>query len=270
MCSVNERPLFHNCIYDKKGIWFWDIVYNGLFFAREAEGKYTAELMGLYRGQLLCESNEPLFNKIVKWNGKIVLVPALSDEIMIYDIETAKSEYIDLSAIPDISGKKGKFWDCILVEDRIYMIGYFTSYVVEVNLTSCTITNYLKLYEEQSDQTVYFKNAIICNSCIYIPDCLTNRLFILSMDDFCISERRIKKSLGGFSFIASDKETGKMWISPRREGPIVCYDSMSHEEIVYGSFPTEYGVPKGRASIGFITIFEDWCHFFPLLANSVF
>ena len=267
--SYSIKPLFHNCIFDKDGIWFWDITVNGLFFADKKNGQFEASLKCLYRDSDICDYEEQLFTKTVLWNKKLIMIPGLADELMIYDLFSGETDYIELPLKDELGGEKGKFWGYVLQNDILFLIGYFTPYVVEVDLRHMKSKRYVKLGKRNENPTVYFKNAVIKGADIIIPDCLTNRLFFVDTNSFGVSEKVFLKMNGGFSFVAQETETDRIWLSPRRRGAIISFDSKSGEETYFNAFPDGYDVPEGRATIGFIESYKDNVIFFPLIANKV-
>ena len=269
MESTYEKPLFHNCVWDRDGIWFWDFTQNGLFYAKEHKGQFEAELRCLYRDYELCEVEEELFTAIAKWENKLVLIPGSADELMLYDIDSGSREYVAFPEEKGLINEKGKFWGNVLCHNTLYLIGYFTAYVVEVNLLEKRTTNLFRLQEKNDDVCVYYKNAILKDSELYIPDCRTNRVFIINIESSCVSEKWFSNTKDGFSYIAWDKERGLLWLSPRKEGAIVSYDAATGEENYYDEYPVEYNAPKGRATLGFMAIYCNTIIILPLLANSV-
>jgi len=263
-----KRPLFHNFVKYNGNIWFWDVVHNGLFSC-DNDGNSRRIPLKCYQTYDLCK--ETLYNKIILFDDKLIGVPCVANEVLIYHLKRKEEEYISLSSISfnESAMRRGKFWDAVCYGKVLLLIGFWTSWVVKLNVETREVIESVDLYQyfdkNEIIDNVYFKNACVYNDKLLIPACLNPIVFEVDIGTMEYSIHRFENMENGFSYIYADGD--RLWLSPRRTDAIICWDRTTDERHYYSQYPDEFAF--GNASIGFIEKCNDNIFFIPLGASGI-
>lgn len=266
--DLRRYPIFHNFIKNNGRIWFWDLVKNALFFV-EDNSDY-AERVSLKIYERYNNTKGSLFGKILCYKEKLLCVPLFSNEILIYDIKTGGEDYIQLPSRDwgRVSEKRGKFWDVVIDQGIVFLIGYWIPCILKYNWLTKEI-NILDLYIDKpnrNDETVFFKGAAIWKEKLLLPACTENIVFLIDKANLKFTSVSFDGMTGGFSAIAIDE--CEAWLMPRKTGPIVCWNMETEEINYYDDYPRQFFF-SDKPGIGFVVIHEDEVYVFPLNASSI-
>lgn len=264
----DKSLVFHNFIEEDGKIWFWATNYNALFQC-SITGGIAANVWGLG----VCEDAAgSLYSKILRYENKIIGIPMLTDNILVYDTSTGDARLIPIPAQDwgnSHTLERGRFWDGVLYDDYVFMIGFWSAKVLKFDAINEVIVDVIDLYEEMNipldNRYISFRNTALVNNRILIPDYARNNIFIINPIDMQYEKLVIEKCGNGFSDIVYDGED--IWLSPRERGQFVQWNIQQNQMTLHDNYPTDYHMEK-QANISGIEYCNGKIYAFPYRANK--
>lgn len=265
----DKSLVFHNFIEEDGKIWFWATNYNALFQC-SITGGIAANVWGLG----VCEdAMGSLYSKIVKCDNKIIGIPMLTDNILVYDTSTGGARLIPIPTQDWRNShtlERGRFWDGVVYDNYIFMIGFWSAKILKFDIVNEVIIDVIDLYEEMNipfeKRFISFKNAVLVSSRILIPAYTRNLVFILNPMDMQYEKLVIEKCGNGFSDIVYAGED--IWLPPRERGQFVQWNIQQNKFILHDDYPTDYHMEK-QANISGIEYCNGKIYVLPYRANKV-
>lgn len=263
----DKSLVFNNFIEEDGKIWFWATNYNALFQC-SITGGIATNVWGLGA----CEDAAgSLYSKIVKYENKIIGIPMLTDNILVYDTFTGAAKLIPIPAQDwgnSHTLERGRFWDGVVYDHYIFMIGFWSAKVLKFDVINEIIVDVIDLYEEMGvpldKRFISFKNAVLVNNRILIPVYVRNYVFILNPVDMQYEKLVIEKCETGFSDIAYDGED--IWLSPVRPVQFVQWNIQQNQITLHDDYPADYHMEE-QANISGIEYCNGKIYALPYLAN---
>lgn len=265
----NRCLVFNNFVEEHGKIWFWATNYNTLFQS-SIDGGIAARLWGEHDD----EAVGPSYSKVVKCGHKIIGIPMCTDHILVYDINTEEARLISIP-IQDWGNmhtlERGRFWDGVVWDNYVFMIGYWSAKVLKFDVTNESIVDMLDLYEELDipleRRALSFKNALVIDNKILIPNYVINCIFVLDPNNMQYEKIVVEKIGNGFSDIAYDGED--IWLSPRERGQLVRWNVQEEKISLYDNYPAEFHM-EDQANIAGTGCCNGKVYVFPYKADKVF
>lgn len=266
----NRCLVFNNFAEEHGKIWFWATNYNALF-----QGSIDGGIaLGLW-GENDKEAAGSLYSKVVKYGHKIVGIPMCTDNILVYDINTEEARFI---SIPEQDWgnmkalERGRFWDGVVWENYIYMIGYYSAKVLKFDVVNESIVDVIDLYEGldiplKEKRRLSFKNALVVDNKILIPGYVINCIFVLRPNNMQYEKIVVEKIGNGFSDITYDGED--IWLSPRERGQLVKWNMQKNEISLHDNYPAEFHM-EDQANISGMEFCNGKVYVFPYKADKAF
>lgn len=220
---MSRRLKFQNFIEDGENkIIFYCEEYKSLFRSDRCGG--TAEL--LYK--IPIEGNS-LYGKIYRYKDKVLCVPQCAADILIYNLNTKEEKFVRIEM--DTWGnrhaeERGRFLSGILYGKYLFLIGYWSTWVLRLDIELEKITGCVNLSEALSipvcNRTVCFKNAVLYHGKIMMPAYGANLIFMIDPESMEYWKKEIPDNKGGFSDIAVTSQG--IFLSPKLEGKFLRLD----------------------------------------------
>lgn len=260
------RALFHNCVQYKKNTYFWDINYNGLFECKEDNITHRIPLKCYSSYNLLANA---LYSKVILWKNILIGVPLVANEVLLYNIETFEEEYISISDYgwSDTALIKGKMWDAVIDGNNVFLIGYWSSLILKVDIIQQNVVDVLDVYEgkEKPDNEVFYKKAYIVKENLYVPACVENCVFVINTESLSFRIESFDKMKKGFSDILIEDDN--IWLLPRFEDPIVCWKLGTRDKVYLNVFPKDFSFGK-KPGLGFMRKIGNSILCIPFMASD--
>lgn len=169
---------------------------------------------------------------IKKIYNKIVLIPAVEDDIYIYDIEKKQAVKIVLSE--SLEGKES-FDEAVEYNGKIFLLPKCYPAIVSVNIKNlevCEFKDCVKSFTENNGSTpaflwAYFKKE----NYLYLASCNESRILIFNMKN---GSYEIKK-IGDYSYGYSDMlyDGKQFWLAAYKANYIICWDEKTGDTRKY-------------------------------------
>lgn len=265
MENRNKNIIFHNAVKVNDVLWFWELRENALFKTKCDELCANIVHLRCYEKR---KAMTPLYGKIVKFENKLIGIPLLADEILIYDYHTGMDKYIPLPdhIFDEKFVERGKFWDVVIDGEYAYLIGYWSNKLLKLDLAEEKILKIVKLDIENdlSCKDIYFKKACIFGENLIVPSCQKNVVYVMDKDSMNYKVREFEGTDDGFSSLLVDDSN--IWLSPRRNGKFVRWQ-IKTDRVDYLDYPE--GFKTARPSYGFLEKIEGDILAFPLHARGI-
>ena len=259
--NMKRRLTYNNLVTDGNKVWLWDIYFNALFCCNKGES--IAERLTPF-----CNNKNNLgmqYSKILKYKKNIIAVPALADNILLYDTETRETRYIAFEA-DKISAKYGKFWDVIGVGKFAFLIGYYSSCVLKFNMETGRVEKCVQLCSQENSGSVLFKFGFLEEDVILIPSCTDRVVYELNIYSMEYKKNVLDNSANGFNAIC--KAADDYWLLPRYDGPVVKWNrrkgTIQYYPVEVKDF--DFSLSPG---LGFLQYDGSCLWAFPLKANKI-
>lgn len=178
-------------VYDDK-IYFSDNNRNGLYSINLENNVISLETKIPGENEL----KEILYYGTYLRDSKLFLVPALADEVAVYDICSKDIKKISLESI-DFKTKKSnpKFYAICEYEDDIIMIGDYCQFILFVNKSCFSIKmidfeSHLTLFSDADKERLVIRSVKVKDNWMYMPSAIRN--IILAYD---FNERKLHEIL---------------------------------------------------------------------------
>lgn len=223
--KYGKRLAVDKLYYDGDYLWGTAREFNGLF--RVEPETYRVQYMGQFPGEKA--ERYRLFQGIVEYNGKLYFLPYCAENIAVYDKEQANFYTIPLGE--DIKNIDKKFCRILVHGKNIYLLGSRAHVIIRLNTESGEITCIeswvKKVREHNTDRSEGFiRSGCICGDDLYCLNWEGTALFHMELKDLsceCISMKR----KGNRSFSEIIEADGLLWLIPRKEGFVSCFDPAS-------------------------------------------
>lgn len=234
--ELEERRLaFKNLIQDGDTFWFWEECYNGLFYC--GYDKKYAVRVELKRKQNLLKGS--LYSKIILYRGKIICVPYMADNILIYEITDKKERYIEIDGIY-------KFLEYVIDGRYVFLLGYGSSVILKFDMIREMVINYIDIYAgiQNEKNRIYFESGLIYNSRLFVPDYWEYFVYEIDVDTMCFAKHKIQmlsntrpnvyinNKRDEICFPPDNMESAIMWNREHREKELFLFPSRTQNEEV--------------------------------------
>lgn len=206
---------------------------NGLFSLDLANRKCT------YKQMIPGEDTmgKRLYVNAAMLGGKVYFVPASAKEVAVYNLDSKTISKLSYR-IPQNNNynPKKNFSGAICFGNFIYMVPWTYPAVMRIDTTDDSI----EYFEEWvSEEFFDFRKSI------YVEE---DRFFIPSAINNIVLEFDMKKCQGRIHHVGENnkgcwsicKAQEKLWLSPVKDGPIVCWDAASNKTMEYSDYPYGY------------------------------
>lgn len=211
-----QKIKFTDIVIDDDCRWGWDFVCDALYRWDNYSRKMSR--VGNFNGKI----NQISYYRLLSYNNKLIGVPCLSDEIMIYDKEKDEFRYVEvgISELHSEVYKSNKFMEGIIEGSYVYFSGY-SSYVLKMNLDTEKIEGYVDLYENIPgvSKTICTQGAILLQGKMYILSCDYNYIFEVEPETLTYTKIEIPDITGGF--YAGCRVGSDIWIVLQEKSEII-------------------------------------------------
>ena len=255
-----DKILFYNIACFNEEQYYWDIELNSLFRLRDLRDPEIVQLKSCKNRMF----HAPLYGKLIGFQNKIIGVPLFANNILIYDLKTREERFIQLKE--DVFDMyKGKFLDYVIDDRYAYLIGYWSNYILKIDLYEERIIKELQVGETKYNKDeVCFKQAAQYGGCLYIPSSQKNEVFVVDKELIDYKVKVFKGNKEGFSSLIIENKV--VWMAPRRNESFVRWE-IEKEEEEYLEYPDF--CKTDRPSYGYMVNLEKEIIVFPLHAPCV-
>lgn len=221
----NYDLLYCNFVTYQERRWFWSINFNALFSA-DMEWRF-AKKTGSY---IRCQGTA--YTNIVFYEGKLILLPGMARQIMIFDIDNNAFRFVELAEM-ERTEQNNLFYGYAVKDEFLFMIGNQIPCFLKFNMKTEKIENIVNLYPGGEKKQVYFRDAVIDQNQLLIPAFEDGLLFEVNTDTLQWTKRNMEHSEGGFSSVCKARDS--VWLLPGEKGPVVQWcrqtDVMTEHEL---------------------------------------
>lgn len=223
MNSKNDRKLvFQNMIQHDKKLWFWDCNYNGLFCCNNNE-KYAVQVQLNHKMDIFSGS---LYGKIVFYDNKIIGIPEMADDILIYDMKYKSDRYVKL---PDICCNKSelkKFRESVIDENFLFMLGFEIPIILKFDMQSEKIVNFIDVFtgNRKEKNRKFFVSGIIKGKKILVPDYSENIVYEADIYTMHLKKIAVKLISESNTIIKIDKGKDEICILPLKYEQVIIWN----------------------------------------------
>lgn len=262
---MRELPIVINDVIEYKDfLYAWDVNHNTLWKMDKLMESREILIDYVQRGvELGC-----LYSKVVFENGRLYGVPQDANDVFIYDMDTQKTSLVKIP-FHFCEPSSGMFWDGVIIDSSLYIIGYNSPYILEFDINKCKFVSFIKI-ENVKNKTgnIFFKWTITLDDNIYIPCCGEGKIVVFNVNTK--NYQIIKCNIYGEGFLGIMAFNNKIWLTPKHVGPLICLDMSSK------NFCVENALDNGGffsdtkyEQYGYIIERNSDIYLFPLKANKI-
>lgn len=259
---IYEKPI-KDCLWsldfaiDGACIWFVPFWYNLLCCYNVRDGKIETMME-------LPEANHlwALYNKIVKVDSRIILIPNNATKLCIYDTAIQNWKTFE---IEESKGQQDLFCAYGIWNEVLYLFPQSYPYIVKLDLSTYKL-EHMKMREGKGVQ----KESCTVASKIYFLPRHTNHVLIYDMDDHSIIEKEVGDSKDEYFTICNVKPN-QFYLS-NQNGDIIVWDEVSGEITKHNNSIEDFAVDNGKVSYYGVlnnSVFDEkYVYFVPGAANK--
>ena len=156
-----------------------------------------------------------LCGKILNWKNYLIFVPLCAKKIWMWDLKTKEWYGIKIKneEIPY------KFFDAVLYDNKIYMMGFFYPVVVRVNLEKETIRYFEGSLGEENNSVYGGIQGVVKEKRIFFPFWSSGRVLQFNMETESYSWHELCWDVEGFMSINYEEEN--FWLVSRKGKKII-------------------------------------------------
>lgn len=223
--KLGERRLaFKNLVQVKDKFWFWEEHYNGLFYCGY-DKKYAVKVK-LEREQNLLEGS--LYSKVIFYEGKIICIPYMADNILVYEIDGRRERYIQIGGIY-------MFLEYVMDGAYVFLLGYGSSVILKFDMNREKVVNYIDVYEgfKKEKSRTFFESGLIHKSRLMVPDCREYYVYEIDVDTMHFVKRRMQAADDMRPDVYIDKRKDEIYFPPDNMEPAVMWNRVCKDRKLY-------------------------------------
>lgn len=234
--------LYLNCVSKDEKQWFWSYNFNALF----ERSLINEEIHMIIMGEKKEESD---YSKVVNYQNKLILIPHSAENILIYDIDTGESRYIEIE-MKKMMGEDipvNKYLGYIIKDKWLFLTGGKTAHVLKFDMDEERVVGCIDLLANVSHKVSemgYLREGIVWENKIVIPAWFDNIVFEVDIEELSVTMRRIEKNGCGFSTI--HYEGDEIWLFPFEDEEIIIYNMKEKNSVLCNIAELMGGKCKGR------------------------
>lgn len=243
MIVENENKIklsFETCIIEEEEIWFTAFDHNGLYFKDRLSEK--TDLAGIIPNEKKYALR--LYASMEKCGNKIFLIPFSAKEVAVYDSEKKEFKKIALKNISEFANRKlandrAKFWCSQLYADTLFLFPHNYPALVMINIHTLEVSYVSEFVHELEqlsiNQEPYITDVYVENHIAYCSCSCANAVVQVNLAEKNVSICKVAVDANGFNGIT--KIGNEIWLAPRIDGGIVCFDTKKNKGFVYDKYP---------------------------------
>lgn len=219
-----RKSSFKNLVQDRGKCWFWEERYNGLFYCGY-DKKYAVKVE-LNRKQNL--KGGSLYSKVILYKGKIIGIPYMADNILIYEIKDKGERYIQLDGIY-------KFLEYVIDGKCVFFLGYGSSVILKFDMEQEIVTGSVDVYEGKKIQKnrTFFESGFIHKNRLLVPDYWEYCVYEINMETMDFIKNKIQMAGDVRPNIHIDKRKDEIYFPPDNMEPIVMWNREDRKKEFY-------------------------------------
>ncbi|MCL2078864.1 MAG: WD40 repeat domain-containing protein [Oscillospiraceae bacterium] len=210
---------FENQYYDGSDFWFIPRNMNALF--KFSEYDWQTKYIGAIPNTTFFA--EPIFAKIVEYDGKLYFAPSCADYIGVYD---KKNDSFETLCFADLgSARNNKFSFAYVYGNNIFFCGFTYPAIIRLDTTTGALSHYSDYVPKVSsldtnNKKLFFDAGCADGNKIYLPVYSANAVVAFDMDTYKSTVIEIPSKNNGYDDICFDGDY--FWIaSSHSEGTVI-------------------------------------------------
>lgn len=223
--ELEDRKLcFKNVVQQNGRLWFWEERYNGLFNC-EFDKKYAVKV-SLKRKQDLLKGS--LYSKVILYRDKIIGIPYMADNILIYEIDSQRERYIQIDGIY-------KFAEYVINEKYVFLLGYGSSVILKFDMDQEMVTGYIDVYTGNKNERgrTFFESGFIYKDKLLVPDYWEYDVYEIDVNTMHFTKYKIRMADDMCPNICIDKRKDEIYFPPDNMKTVVMWNRESENRELY-------------------------------------
>lgn len=209
--------------------------FNGLFKVNLESGECS--FLQLFPDEKY--NKQRMFAKAVKYQNKVIFIPASAERLTVYDLAAKEIFYLDVISEGHIGNanfnRKYKFTEALIKENILYLIPSTYPGIVCVDLRSWEISE-VKI--ETDEKFIFRKGMCEVENSIFIPSTINNVVLEFNYHYLKVQIHHVgERNRGCWSICNSN---GFFYMAPKENGSILCWDKQKDSVIELDGYPDHF------------------------------
>lgn len=236
----NYKSLWFDAMVIEDGFaWIFVNNFNALFQLNVESSELVC--LGSVPGEIMMRQG--LYSNILKYDRKLVLIPALATSVAVYDLDKKTFTTVKIPV------EDNKCFAATVYGEKVYMVGNASANVFVLDLSSFdlkTIDEGVNYYNEMiNDKNMYFrKSDCVVDGKFYAASCISNTIMEIDMITDFVKFYVLSSDIAkGFRLITYN--SGFFWIVPWGEAKLLKWDKNANSlETVFELECTPYNASE--------------------------
>lgn len=209
--------------------------FNGLFEVNLDSGECS--FLRLFPDEKY--NKQRMFAKALKFQNKVIFIPASADKLAVYDLVGKEIFYINVISEDSVGknsfNKNYKFTEGIIKEDILYLIPSTYFAIVWVDLKTWNVSE-MKI--ETDEKFMFRKGMCEVENSIFIPSTINNIVLEFNYQTLKAQIYNVGKNNAGCWSICNCN--GMFYLAPKENGGILCWDKQKDYVMELNEYPAHF------------------------------